>query len=177
MPRQHSLSGQHQSPDEIALYHRDLLASLEAVFVRGSAATLPWYVGSTHTEMLSALAERRDELARRSSLALLAAIEAAFRVDFLVSCSKRRKDPLSRALRDVHKQHGPRASLEDHILPRWREHILQGQRMISEIARAFKYRHWLAHGRYWTPKLPRKFTYDYVYSIVNSAVTQLPFDR
>lgn len=177
MPRPHSLSGQHQSCEEIAFYHSDVLASLRMMFLQGDAATLTQYVGYTHDEMLLALKGRREELERRSSFALLAALEAAFRVDFAVRCNDRRKDPLSRAFRSVSKQHASRVSLKEHILPEWRSHIHRRRSIISDIVGAFNYRHWLAHGRYWTPKFGRRFDYEYVYLLVNTAMTQLPLVR
>jgi len=174
MLRRHSLSGQHQSCREIALYHSDLLASLRLMFAQGGAAVLPRYVGHTPAQMKSVLSARREELVRRSSFALLAALEAAFRVDFALRCSERRRDPLSRAFRVLHRQHGDRPALEEHILPQWKRHTSQRRGIISDIIGAFKYRHWLAHGRYWKPKLGRKYTYEYVYYLVDEAVRQLP---
>lgn len=36
---------------------------------------------------------------------------------------------------------------------------------ISELITAFKYRHWLAHGRYWEPKLGRIYDYYSLYDL------------
>jgi len=36
-------------------------------------------------------------------------------------------------------------------------------KLINALQGAFKYRHWLAHGRYWVPKYGQKYDFDSVY--------------
>lgn len=50
---------------------------------------------------------------------------------------------------------------------------LKPNQIIGDVKRAFKYRHWLAHGRYWTPKLGQGYNYAAVYGVANKAAILL----
>jgi hypothetical protein len=39
---------------------------------------------------------------------------------------------------------------------------------------AFLYRHWLAHGRYWKPKLGRVHDFDSLYLLAQTVMARLP---
>ena len=112
------------------------------------------------------------ELDYSASLKLLTSIEASFRIDFGERVYTRKRDPFSRALRELHKTKGNKASLEDDIFETWKMHTDYG-RIISELKGAFKFRHWLAHGRYWTPKLGRSYDYFDVATIAQLVDNQL----
>jgi hypothetical protein len=86
---------------------------------------------------------------------LLSATEAAVRVDFLRRVQDKGKDPLSRSFRKLAKAFGQRVALEEHILDEWVTHHPNLRSPSSDFKGALKLRHWLAHGRYWTPKLAR----------------------
>ena len=118
------------------------------------------FAGYTPDEVRNEMNARLEEHERTTSLNLLAALEAAFRIDFLQRCYERRKDRLSRALRQIYTQQERRVSLEDDILPAWRQNSSVSPRVIANLKDAFRYRHWLAHGRYWEPKLGRKYDYQ-----------------
>ena len=108
-------------------------------------------------------------------MSILAALEAAFRMDFLLRCYKRRRDPLSRAFREVHLEKGQRVSLMD-IFSLWQLHSNVSPSVIATLERVFKYRHWLAHGRYWTPKIGREYDYDDIYTLAESIYDAFPFE-
>ena len=71
---------------------------------------------------------------------------------------------------------GNRASLEDEILEAWRDHADGARQVVSELRGAFKYRHWLAHGRYWVPKLGRKFDYHGIHLLAQTVFDSFPFE-
>lgn len=121
------------------------------------------FVGYALEDVRHELSERLEELDRSAAFGLLAALEATFRLDYLRRCDGRWKDPLSRWLRNLYKKKGHRAGLDEEILEGWRENVPMAKALISELRGAFRYRHWLAHGRYWVPKLGRRYDFTSIY--------------
>ena len=107
------------------------------------------FLAYTGQEVQQEMEDRLAEIETSLTLTLLASIEAIFRVDYLCRCYDRKRDPLSRHFRDLYKANGARVSLEDELLGGWRQHGSVPAILLGEIKGAFKYRHWLAHGRYW----------------------------
>ena len=89
-------------------------------------------------------------------------------MDYLTRCNQKKKDALSRKMRRMYQIRGSRVSLEDDILRLWKEAYPEYKSFISEVITAFKYRHWLAHGRYWEPKLGRIYDYYSLYELAYS---------
>ena len=133
----------------------------------------PKFLGYTPKEVQEELKERIDELDMHAALGVMAALEASFRTDYLVRCDARKKDNLSRHFRELQKASGNRVSLENAILEAWKDHIQSTKTLISEIIGAFKFRHWLAHGRYWEPKLGRRYDFFSVYQLAQQMETIL----
>lgn len=148
---------------EISAHHSDTDAALRAYYdLSGNRSR---FLGYSEEELSAELRRRIEELERTSCLTLLSFLEARFRVDYLKRCYGRKKDDLSRDFRAIHKKKAHRTSLEDDILQTWKRHCsedTEAGNLISELIGVFKYRHWLAHGRYWEPKWGRP-TYDYYY--------------
>jgi hypothetical protein len=46
--------------------------------------------------------------------------------------------------------------------------------LIGELRSAFKFRNWLAHGRYWTPKLGRNYDFESLYLLADAVFSPLP---
>jgi hypothetical protein len=94
-------------------------------------------------------------------LGMLACTEATLRVDFIKRVSYKTKDGASRRFQDAAKERANRIRLEEDILDVWREQRIAGiGRAVSGFKGALNLRHWLAHGRYWKPKLGRAAGYD-----------------
>ncbi len=106
---------------------------------------------------------------------LLAALEAAFRVDFLQRCYKKGKDPVSREFRKLYASEGIYVSLEEDIFQVWKQKSSVPSSVISQLKGAFKYRHWLAHGRYWVPKF-RQYDYHDIYTLAEAIFDSFPFE-
>jgi hypothetical protein len=123
------------------------------------------------------LGERLDEADLTSSLTVLASVEAAFRIDYLQSCYRRKKDPVSRAFRSIDKAKRQHASLEDDIFEAWLDNTSGIRSIVGELRGAFRFRHWLAHGRYWTPKLGRRYDFNAVYALADQTLRSFPFGR
>jgi hypothetical protein len=135
------------------------------------------YAGQAHTTVQQQLLQRIDEVELSSTFTLLTRLEASFRVDFDSRCRKRLKDDLSRYFRDIEKRQGDKVRLDDDILEGWRLHSsIYPTPLIGQIRSAFKFRHWLAHGRYWAPKIGRTYDFSFVYTMVTAIVASFPFE-
>jgi hypothetical protein len=146
-----TFSGLHSRLLEIAEHHEDLEASLRLYFSDDSPDFTIRFAGYANAEVMEELSYRLSELGLTSSMAVSASLEATFRIDYLKRCYRRRKDPISRAFREIYKKKHEWASLED-IFAIWLDTEVAGRRIVGELRGAFHFRHWLAHGRYWTPK-------------------------
>jgi hypothetical protein len=121
------------------------------------------FIGYSAEEVQQEQNLRLDELDKNSVFSLLAAIEASFRIDFYLRCYGRKKDDISRFFRSIYLQKGDKISLEEDILESWKSHLPTAKSSLSDLKGAFRYRHWLAHGRYWTPKLGQKYDFLSIY--------------
>lgn len=123
------------------------------------------YVGKTREELDADFAYQAAELGQVTMLGMLACAEAALRVDFIEKVSNKRKDPVSRGFWNVyHAQGMEKIRLDEDILDTWRDRGGESRikRAVAEFKGALGLRHWLAHGRYWKPKLGRANGYDAV---------------
>lgn len=135
---------------DIADYHADATASLQHYYSNSHAGYVVRFAAYRPREVAEEFAERLKETEMRSALVVLARVEAAFRQDYKLRGRSKRADPISVGLRKVFRVRGDRARLDDEILETWRQHVEPSDRAyISQLRGMFKYRHWLAHGRYW----------------------------
>lgn len=128
--------------------------------------------------MTDELGRRLDEADLTSSLTILASIEAAFRIDYLQRCYGRKKDAVSRALRKIYKAKQHNAALEEDIFQAfqaWVENSSGTRSIIGDLRGAFRFRHWLAHGRYWTPKLGRRYDFSDIFALADLTLRSFPF--
>ena len=105
-----------------------------------------------------------DELNWLAMLDLLSAAEAAVRINYLNRVYRRWKDSVSRGFRGLYKTSGNSVRLVE-ILDIWKELVPAMKAAIGDFAGALNLRHWLAHGRYWTPKFGRDYSPGDVYDI------------
>ena len=94
------------------------------------------------------------ELDYLTMLDLLAATEAAVRLDYLARGRRQAKGPKKRAaitlhFRTVYNNHGSQIRLREDILGAWKRHLPSCKTAAGKLAEVLKLRHWLAHGRYW----------------------------
>lgn len=162
-----SFSGRHQSLADVALFRRDTAAALRGLATPGQP-TPDLLVGLSRAE----LGERLDELDRLATLALLAAVEARFRIDYLRRCYERKpRDDLTRRFRSLYAAKATLASFEEDILEAWKAHDEGLRRALGDLKSMLRYRHWLAHGRYWTPKLGRsdgRYDFETVFDLAQA---------
>ena len=168
-------SGLQLALPEIGAHHQDLESSLKLYFSVGSPSYLLRFAGYAATEVNDELGERLVETDLTSSLAALASVEAAFRIDYLQRCYRRGKDPVSRAFRNIYKAKQQQASLEDEIFEVWVDNSSVPRSIIGELRGALRFRHWLAHGRYWTPKLGRRYDFNDLFALADLTLRSFPF--
>ena len=174
--RRVTFSGEHLPLVQIAQYYSDIETSVRNYFSVDSLQAGERFVGYTQLEIELDMISVLEEHARSTSMSILAALEAAFRMDFLQRCYKRRKDALSRSFRALHRQQGQHVPLAD-IFWQWQLYSNVPRSVVSDLTRAFKYRHWLAHGRYWTLKTGGEFDYDDIYALAESIYNSFPFEE
>ena len=157
---------------EIADHHSDTEKALKEYYsLSRSKKFLPAKFMDYSKENLSVeLHKRIAELEKTSSFTLLSFLEARFKVNYQNRCQRRERDPLTYDLRKIYKKKAGQASLENDILRTWKKYFQnhfpedrEARNLLSELTSAFKYRHWLAHGRYWVPKLGTPYDYYDVY--------------
>jgi len=135
------------------------------------------YTALTKYELIEVFHSHIDELEKTVSMNILSNVEADFRIDYIIRTKRRLKDPVSRKLRELFKTKGEKISLENEILAIWKEEHPEFKGIISDLIGALKYRHWLAHGRYWTPKLGRIYDIATVYTISEKIYANLPLKK
>ena len=166
--RSNTLSNEEESLSRVWEWHafqRALIGEersrLFAALARGEGPTEPRYFAKNQEELASDFAFQAAELDLLSILGMLACAEAALRVDFIKRVSYRKKDDVSRRFQDSDKERANQIRLEEDILDVWREQGIAGiKKAVSDFKGALTLRHWLAHGRYWKPKLGRAGGYD-----------------
>lgn len=176
MAKKVSFSGQHQEISEIDSHHVDVTEAIREYFIIDVEIFHERFSGYTAPELEAELETRLNEIERSSSLNLLSTVEAAFRIDYLQRCYRKKKDRLSVLFREIYKAKGSRAYLEDDILACWKKEALVPSRVLGDLVGALRYRHWLAHGRYWTPKLGKKYDYQSVYLLTQTVLSSFPFE-
>ena len=174
MPRQFVLAPELEL-NELHTYHQDVRSSLRLYFSPSAPSFTERFVGKTAKKVNEELTLRIDESDVRSTFFLLTSLEAHFRMDFDFRCRQRRKDPLSRHFREVEKKRKNKVRLNEDILEGWGTHKKALTSLIREFRGALKFRHWLAHGRYWAPKYGRKYDFGYVQIVAESILSNFRF--
>ena len=170
-----TFSGDHLDLIEIATFYGDTEKGLQLFHTLGQPFFAPRFSSMTPTEVMRNFEERILELDRVASMSILAAVEAAFRIDYLHRVYERPRDDISRAMRALYQAVENKASLEDQILNIWRDNSTGAARIISDLKGALKYRHWLAHGRYWEAKMGReKYDFQTIYQLADTVFASFP---
>ena len=158
-----SFSGQQGSLEDIEEYYVDSENALNCYYEPSSASQNPKFLGYTKEEISNELKSRKESLNRMCSLEILAAIEAKFRIDYLIRSQKKKKDDFSKKFREIYRTKKNKASLTDDIIRTWKSEYPQHKTRLDNLGKALDYRNWLAHGRYWMPKKsPHISKYDYL---------------
>lgn len=137
----------------------------------------PEFLGMSLNELDAYFEEVRDEADCQASLFIIAAAEATIRVDFLERVYKRRKDSVSQTFRDIYKSRCDHSKvkvrLAEDILDIWAENLPRAKNPVGTFKGALRFRDWLAHGRYWVPKLGQKYDPNGLAQIVTDLFNQI----
>ena len=171
------LSSQNLDIKEIFKHYTDLCASLRLYFSANNPDYFTIFASETTSYVEELYRDRLDEVDLSYTLSLLASLEASFRVDYVCRCKLKLKDRLSQALRHIYKKKKEHARLEDDILDAWKNNTTVPPRIISDMIGAFNLRNWLAHGRWWVPRLGKKYDFISVYYLANAIHNSFPFEQ
>jgi hypothetical protein len=159
----------------IAEYHNDVDRSLRLFFSELSPSFSVQFFGLTSDEIRKKLEERLEETDQRSAFFILTSMEAAFKVDYEFRCRRRLRDALSRKFREMYRNRKTRVHLEDDIFEAWKEFQPEARHLIAEMKGAFKFRHWMAHGRYGAQRFGRtKYDFAFLFSLADDILALLP---
>lgn len=176
----HRFSGENQEIRELAQWFQTNAESVREYKIkimnriRENQEVPEEFLLMTFEEVDEYFAALFQEIEYSFCLNIIASIEARFRMDYIVRATDRLKDPLSRQFRDIYKDNQEKVGLEDVILEQWKNHHPDIKNYIGAYVGALKYRHWLAHGRYWKPKLGRKYDATSVYPICEAVIQNIP---
>jgi hypothetical protein len=154
-------------------YYNDALSALESKFSRQHAA-LKY---STASERESVLESARLELSIEAGFMLLAYVESLFRSDFVLRLENRKwKDPLTLYYKDTHNSSSrPYQYSLDDIFYGWRYKSQECDKnmgdILANLPQYFKYRNWIAHGRYWVfdeQNYIRRYKFDSICILVDA---------
>lgn len=113
---------------------------------------------------------------RRDMMALLAFLEACFRLDYASRKRLNLKDGLSRVLIRVFNRKRNKAALVEDIVKAWLQQGVLTHHQYDRINSAFQLRHWIAHGQYWSPAKIKPHDLwevaEFVESLVNARLFQ-----
>jgi hypothetical protein len=113
------------------------------------------YRDETVAELRKQFASARKHLHYAAMLHLLTTTEALLRVAFDDLSKRKTKPAIFRRFRRIGRQRGEKIRLEEDILDTWTEVYPETARSIREFKGVVPLRDWLAHGRYWNPKIGR----------------------
>ncbi len=149
------------APRDIWLYYNrslEVLALVESALrdpdiAAAVSSDSPFYK-MTPQQLPDVLKQMATELALEVSLALVASFEAILRIDFdrqVRAPATGSKSVAAANFQKLWRTHGVRTRLED-LLDAWRAAHPGATKVVGDFKGVLKWRHWLAHGRYWPQK-------------------------
>lgn len=133
------------------------------------------FIGLTPVEVATQLRTRLDELEWGCIGSTIFALEATFRNDYKKRRRGPKRAPLVREFRALYNARGEKVSFEYELLERWKNSRILSPDLSRDLGDAIKLRHWLAHGRYWAPRLGRqKYDYPLIALLAQRVVQEVP---
>lgn len=108
------------------------------------------FFGLKETEVQARATAVKQELSHLCSLCVMAYIESLFRIDSYIRVKHKYKGDITSKVKTllVDKKSIPLVRFED-LLAVWAEEYTDDSELFRSIKNSFKFRHWIAHGRYW----------------------------
>ena len=171
-----SFSNEHLALEEIGKQHTSVANSVMLYFSNGNPRFSEFFSLYSPGELFEERNGCLLEQGLSASMTVLAAVEAAFRIDFELRCRNTSSDPISNRLRMMRRGRSQRSiSFTRDILYEWEQEYPSGADAISAMREAFQFRNWLAHGRYWVPDTD-KIDYGDVYALAESVFELFPLE-
>jgi hypothetical protein len=176
-----SINEERENLPEVWFFYRDCryaLLAYKSSILESLGKSLPppvEFIGMTRDEVDEHFNYLKEKLEMMISLRLLSATDACICVDFIHRTEERKKDKLSKSLVELKKEK-TRRNLDiklDEILKIWRREIPALKKQLDVFSLLLEFRHWLAHGCYWTPKFGRKRSPEEIYPIVSTLVASI----
>jgi len=178
-------SGEVLTLNEIVRYYslsKESLIFLMNRILTGKSDILSEFIGYTEDELKEEFKRLQCEVEKCAVFNILTTLEAEFRMDFFIRVKRKYKCSISKKFRDIYKQYEKkhkenRIPLKEEILRVWKEEFPKLKSIIDPYIEALNYRHWLAHGRWWKPKVryDEKYDFDTVYRLAQSIYDNIPF--
>lgn len=156
--------------DAITVSKRDILVALS-----NNQPIPDKYFGYTIKGIYEEFDNLLKEHERIGILQFVSSAEACFRIDFYKRVYQKRKDSVSRAFRRIYQNKGDKVRLREDILKAWDSNGLHGKGL-SDFYRLLDFRHWMAHGRYWTLKVGIEPDYTGTFLTIENLLNKLPDD-
>lgn len=169
-------SDEHLALEEISRQHTNVENSVTLYFSNDNPRFAEIFSHYSPGELLEERNGCLVEHGLSASMTVLAAVEAAFRIDFELRCRNTSSDPISNGLRMMRRERVQHSiSFTQEILHTWERVFPRGSDAISAMREAFQFRNWLAHGRYWEPDTD-KIDYGDVYALAESVFELFPLE-
>ena len=180
--------------DDVESYYWKSLSSIECRYSVDRNRNYPIdFQYMTQAEVVREAEQLKVELEKEIMFNFLACIEALLRIDYIIRLDKKDKAPLSCFFRNGFKQleklkkcsrktleskkrnatstfvtnEKYRVDLCDVIIKGWCEFFPEEKSCLNLLSDAFKYRNWIAHGRYRCFENERKYDFLMILNIVN----------
>jgi hypothetical protein len=132
------------------------------------------YRDQTLDELREQFASARKHLQYAAMLHLLTTTEALLRLAFEDISERKTKPTIFRRFRKIGRERGEKIRLEEDILNTWIEVYPETARSIRDFKGVVPLRDWLAHGRYWNPKIGRpKYEVSDVFDIASEMLIRM----
>jgi len=158
MAKKVSISDEYLDIEYIVNYKNDLENAIKFYFKYDEQFFI-----LTKDEINQEKRKKLNEIELNTIFMLLSSIEAWIRVDYEYRVRTKQKDELSRELREIDKNIDKTYKVSIEKLCDVYKKYIAGS-LFSELKSAFKLRHWIAHGRYWTLKI-KKYDFDEVFQL------------
>jgi hypothetical protein len=164
-------SGNEKKIDQIWLWYDDQKEALQD-YRNKVVEELYSEVSLKHAKFLNYTVEEINEYFDNSKLhleelvtfELISSTEASLKMDYLRRSYNKDKSSIGRKFRDIYKLKTERVSLEKDIIETWKAQLLY-KNPFHDFLGLLNFRNWIAHGRYWNPRLGRQYTPEIAYSI------------
>ncbi len=165
-----SCSSQELSLDKAYDIYRDQEKVLKHGRLLALNGSMPYFMHKTPHEVEVYFSELQNELDFTAALNIFAAGEAAIMVDFAKRGKHGRGWPNNLIERCLRYQFGNgRPRLED-VIKEWMSILKQCYPCLNTLKECEKYRHWLAHGRYYERRDRKKYDPAMIYRFLRDAL-------